>query len=140
MRERVCPECDAPGLQARAGRLVCVLCGRALPANGPPEFSVVVPVYNSAAILPALVDRLAKVFDEMDCSFELLLVDDCSRDESWRVIEDLRSVHPFIRAWRLMRNFGQLILKILSGTGGVLHRGNSRMKRCLEKSSNCSAV
>jgi undecaprenyl-phosphate 4-deoxy-4-formamido-L-arabinose transferase len=107
MQEKLCPECGAPGLQARAGRLVCALCGRALPAGRPPEFSVVVPVYNSAEILPVLVDRLAKTFAEMDRTFELLLIDDCSGDDSWQVIEALQTAHPFVRAWRLMRNFGQ---------------------------------
>jgi glycosyltransferase involved in cell wall biosynthesis len=87
---------------------VCALCDRAQPAAGErPVFSVVVPVYNSAEILPHLVERLAKVFDGMGRSFELLLIDDCSADDGWRVIGELRTQHPFIRAWRLTRNFGQ---------------------------------
>jgi undecaprenyl-phosphate 4-deoxy-4-formamido-L-arabinose transferase len=72
-----------------------------------PAFSVVVPVYNSASILPHLAERLAKTFAGMRQSFELLLVDDGSRDGSWAVVRDLQASHPEIRAWRLMRNFGQ---------------------------------
>jgi undecaprenyl-phosphate 4-deoxy-4-formamido-L-arabinose transferase len=88
--------------------LVCALCELAQPAAAEgPVFSVVVPVYNSAEILPHLVERLTNVFNAMGCSFELLLIDDCSVDDSWQVIAKLRAEHPFIRAWRLMRNFGQ---------------------------------
>ncbi len=108
MQESQCQDCGAPGLREQAGALVCALCDRAQPAPAEaPAFSVVVPVYNSAEILPHRVERLAKVFDAMGRSFELLLVDDCSVDDSWRVIGELRTQRPFIRAWRLMRNFGQ---------------------------------
>jgi undecaprenyl-phosphate 4-deoxy-4-formamido-L-arabinose transferase len=108
MGEGICPECGEPGLREQGGARACALCGSAAPEPGfRPHFSVVVPVYNSASILPHLVERLEKVFRDLDRPFELLLVDDCSADDSWRTIGELRARHPFIRAWRLMRNFGQ---------------------------------
>lgn len=72
-----------------------------------PGFSVVVPVYQSAAILPALVNRLAPVLDQLGGDYELILVNDGSRDESWTVIQSLSASHPWVRGLDMMRNFGQ---------------------------------
>ena len=69
--------------------------------------SVVIPVYNSAAILPALLDRLEPVLAAESTAFEVLLVDDNSRDDSWRVVRELASSRPWLRGVRMMRNFGQ---------------------------------
>lgn len=71
------------------------------------EISVVSPVYRAEAILPKLVERLKNVLDGMDVTYELVLVDDRSPDNSWKVLSDLCSVHAEIRAFRLSRNFGQ---------------------------------
>ena len=57
-----------------------------------PEFSVVVPVYNSSRTLEELHRRLAAVFDEtMKATFEMVLVDDSSRDNSWEVMRRQQS-------------------------------------------------
>jgi len=72
----------------------------------PAGVSVVVPVYRSARILPDLVARLAPVLAAAG-EHELVLVDDASPDESWRVIGELARAHPWVRGLRLMRNFGQ---------------------------------
>jgi len=72
----------------------------------PAGVSVVVPVYRSARILPDLVARLAPVLAAAG-AHELVLVDDASPDESWRVIGELARAHPWVRGLRLMRNFGQ---------------------------------
>ena len=71
------------------------------------EFSVVIPVYNSAQTLEALVGRLGKVFTSLGRSYEIVLVDDGSRDSSWQAIESLHARGEPIRAFRLMRNHGQ---------------------------------
>ncbi|HED66936.1 MAG TPA: glycosyltransferase [Planctomycetes bacterium] len=76
-------------------------------AEPSPSLSVVIPVYNSATILPALLDRLAPVLEGLGGTFEVILVDDRSRDESWRVIEELAADRPWLRGLRMMRNFGQ---------------------------------
>lgn len=72
-----------------------------------PGFSVVVPVYQSAAILPSLVNRLAPVLDQLGHEYELILVNDGSKDESWAVIQSLSASFPWVRGLDMMRNFGQ---------------------------------
>ena len=69
--------------------------------------SVVVPVYNSQPILPDLVTRLAKVLPGISDRFEVILVNDGSRDESWKVICQLVQLYPWVRGIDLMRNYGQ---------------------------------
>ena len=80
----------------------------ASPGEEAPELSVVVPVYKSAAILPHLVQRLHAVLQPAVASYELLLIDDCSPDDSWNVLRDLqRELPATMRIFRLSRNFGQ---------------------------------
>ncbi len=69
--------------------------------------SVVVPVYNSAPLLPALVARLEPVLREVSDEFEVVFVNDGSRDASWRTIAELEERHAWIRGIDLMRNSGQ---------------------------------
>lgn len=73
----------------------------------PPGVSVVIPVYNSGAILPELVARLQPVVQGLGRPHELILVNDGSRDESWETIDRLAAAQPWIRGLRLMRNYGQ---------------------------------
>src|ERR1700739_1461749 len=76
-------------------------------AANPPRISVVVPVYNSAAILPALVKELYAVLAGCAKEFELVLVNDASPDTSWEAITKLAGEHTWIRGINLMRNAGQ---------------------------------
>jgi len=69
--------------------------------------SVVVPVYNSQATLPTLVARLEAVLSQSASDFEVILVNDGSRDESWGTICRLASEHPWVAGIDLMRNYGQ---------------------------------
>jgi len=69
--------------------------------------SVVIPVYNSAQILPELVERLAAVLPGLSGDFEVILVNDGSRDESWKVIQNLSVKYKWLRGLCLMRNYGQ---------------------------------
>lgn len=73
----------------------------------PQSISVVVPVYNGSATLQQLVERLHPVLREVASDYEILLVDDGSRDNSWQAVEDLASEDPRVRGIRLMRNYGQ---------------------------------
>ncbi len=73
-----------------------------------PQLSVVIPVYNSEATLPRLVARLREVLDRRDAAYEIVLVDDGSRDQSWTVLEQLKSAHGArLRIARLLVNSGQ---------------------------------
>lgn len=71
--------------------------------------SIVVPVYRSAQILPQLVEQIhAEMRKEgLADSFELLLVNDASPDNSWQVIRSLATTHTFVKGVSLRRNFGQ---------------------------------
>jgi undecaprenyl-phosphate 4-deoxy-4-formamido-L-arabinose transferase len=69
--------------------------------------SVVVPVYNSQATLGELLRRLAAVLPSLASQFEVILVNDGSRDESWRVIAQLAAEYPFVSGIEMMRNYGQ---------------------------------
>jgi glycosyltransferase involved in cell wall biosynthesis len=72
-----------------------------------PSLSVVVPVYNSEIILPELIQRLAPILRKVSDEYELLLVNDGSRDGSWDQIRQLAASHAWIRGISLMRNYGQ---------------------------------
>ncbi len=69
--------------------------------------SVVVPVYKSEGSLAALVARVQSVLDSSSPSYELILVNDGSRDGSWQKIVELVEQHAWIRAIDLRRNYGQ---------------------------------
>lgn len=71
------------------------------------SISVVIPVYNSELILPALIGRLIPVLEKITESFEILLVNDGSRDHSWQVVSDLAKKNNKIVGINLMRNYGQ---------------------------------
>jgi glycosyltransferase involved in cell wall biosynthesis len=72
-----------------------------------PSISVVVPVFNSELTLPALIERLEPVLRRVAGAFEVILVNDGSRDQSWKVASELALDHDFVRAMNLMRNYGQ---------------------------------
>ena len=70
------------------------------------ELSIVAPAFDEAAALPRFIARAAAVLDELDCSAELVLVDDGSSDETWAVISAAAQGDRRIRGIRLSRNFG----------------------------------
>lgn len=71
------------------------------------KISVVVPVYNSASILPTLVERLKDTLEPIVTDYELVLVNDGSADNSWYRIVALAEQDPRVRGLDLARNFGQ---------------------------------
>ena len=71
------------------------------------DISVVIPLYNEAESLPELIDWNRRVLEENGFSYEIVLVDDGSNDESWEVIEKLWSSNRNIRAVRFRRNYGK---------------------------------
>ena len=72
-----------------------------------PVVSVVIPVYRSEGSLPPLIERLGRVFAEMQVEYEVVLVDDASPDNSWQVMQELRYQDPRVKIIQHMRNFGQ---------------------------------
>jgi len=75
--------------------------------NNIQSVSVVVPVYNSAESLPELVRRLHAVLDAAGLDYEVVLVNDGSRDDSWARIGDLARDDHRTHGINLMRNYGQ---------------------------------
>ncbi|MBS1955913.1 MAG: glycosyltransferase family 2 protein [Cyanobacteria bacterium SZAS-4] len=69
--------------------------------------SIIIPVYNSAPGLPELAallnDTLSKCVDD----YEIVLVNDCSKDNSWAVLTELQERYRSLRSINLMRNYGQ---------------------------------
>src|SRR5260370_22618937 len=71
------------------------------------SISTVVPAYGSELSLPELVRRLQPVLDAVATEYEVILVDDGSRDGTWRVIEDLAREHCWVSGVHPLRNYGQ---------------------------------
>ena len=71
------------------------------------NISIVVPVYNAERTIPELIERLEPVLKACSQNYELILVNDGSRDGSWKIIRRLAAEHPWIIGIDLMRNYGQ---------------------------------
>lgn len=71
------------------------------------SLSIVVPVYNSEKSLPILAERISRVLKTDARAFEVIFVNDGSRDGSWDMIRGLASSYPWVRGINLMRNCGQ---------------------------------
>ena len=72
-----------------------------------PSVSAVIPVFNAAASLEKLHTELSRVLPQCSDDYEIVLVEDCGRDDSWQVIERLCAADPRTRGIRLSRNYGQ---------------------------------
>jgi glycosyltransferase involved in cell wall biosynthesis len=69
--------------------------------------SVVIPLYNSADVLPRLLGRLEAVLQEVVRQYEIILVNDGSRDGTWSRLQELAATYPRLVALDMMRNYGQ---------------------------------
>jgi undecaprenyl-phosphate 4-deoxy-4-formamido-L-arabinose transferase len=69
--------------------------------------SVVIPVYNSAEGIPRLITELAEWLPRLDVPYEVILVNDGSRDNSWEAIDAQTRQQPWVCGINLMRNYGQ---------------------------------
>jgi dolichol-phosphate mannosyltransferase len=75
-------------------------------APDPPTLSVVVPAFNEAGNLERFYEEVEPVLRELRLSWELIFVDDGSRDSTWESIRGLRARDPRVRGVRFSRNFG----------------------------------
>src|ERR1044072_9344444 len=78
-----------------------------LEASNPPSISAVTPVYNGEPSIAELCRRLTEVLPKVATEYEIILVNDGSRDRSWKIISELSSQFPAVRGLNLMRNYGQ---------------------------------
>ena len=79
---------------------------REVQGQGSILLSVVVPVYNEAAVLPSVFKALQDVLDKIDCSYELIFVDDGSEDASSTILSQAALSDPRIKVLVFSRNFG----------------------------------
>ncbi|PZR76408.1 MAG: glycosyltransferase [Chthoniobacterales bacterium] len=75
--------------------------------NDQPLVSLVIPIFQEAAHLRVFLASVREALDKCHCVYELVLVDDGSADDTWRVITEEANASSSIRALRLSRNFGK---------------------------------
>jgi polyisoprenyl-phosphate glycosyltransferase len=72
------------------------------------HISFVVPVYQRPELLSELVRRVQAAVALLDCASEIILVDDCSQNDSWSIVKKLRSQYPLVvKGLRMPQNMGQ---------------------------------
>ena len=71
------------------------------------DISVVVPLYNEQESLPELSAWIDRVAQSNHLSYEIIMVDDGSTDDSWEVVEQLKEQYPAIKGIRFVRNYGK---------------------------------
>ncbi len=71
------------------------------------DLSVAVAIYNEEESIPPLCEALDKALAPLGRSYEILLVDDGSKDRSWEVLKEQAKKYPCLKLVRFRRNFGQ---------------------------------
>lgn len=72
-----------------------------------PKYSIVVPFHNEEENVTTLYDRVKLVMEQVGDSFEMVFVDDGSRDRTYRLLEEIAAVDSRVLVVKLRRNFGQ---------------------------------
>ena len=71
------------------------------------DFSIIIPVYNSGNCLQKTVNAVISAMEKLNKNYELILVDDGSKDNSWEVIRQLSEEHKNVTGIKLNKNYGQ---------------------------------
>lgn len=71
------------------------------------NLSIVIPAYNEAESLPELLQWIEQVVQQHNYSYEVIFIDDGSRDNTWEVIESLAAANGNVRAIKFQRNYGK---------------------------------
>jgi glycosyltransferase involved in cell wall biosynthesis len=71
------------------------------------EFSIIIPVFNSESCLQDSVSAVTIAMESFNENYEIILVDDGSKDKSWEIIKQLKSINPKIIGVKLNKNYGQ---------------------------------
>ncbi len=71
------------------------------------EISIVSPVYRSESLVDRLVERIINSVSKLTDSYEIILVEDCGADNSWKKIQENCNKHPNVKGIKLSRNYGQ---------------------------------
>ena len=71
------------------------------------QISVVIPLFNEAESLPELMQWIDRVMQTHSYSYEVIMVDDGSKDNSWQTIQSLRTTYPSLKGIKFQRNYGK---------------------------------
>ena len=71
------------------------------------NLSIVIPVYNSESIVSRLIEEIENAIKSYNLEFEVVLINDCSADDSWEMIKKLSKKKNFIKEISLKNNYGQ---------------------------------
>jgi len=71
------------------------------------DLSIVIPLYNEEESLPELCDWIVRVVNENHFSYEIIMIDDGSTDDSWCIIETLSTHNSNIKGIKFQRNYGK---------------------------------
>jgi len=71
------------------------------------DISVVVPLFNEEESLPELTAWIKKVMDKNNFTYEIMMIDDGSHDNSWKIVQQLQKDNPFIKGIKFRRNYGK---------------------------------
>ncbi|MGN6401553.1 MAG: glycosyltransferase family 2 protein [Flavisolibacter sp.] len=71
------------------------------------DLSIIIPLKDEEESLPELSDWIKRVCDQHNYTYEIIMVDDGSTDDSWNVIEQLSSINPSIKGIKFQRNYGK---------------------------------
>ena len=71
------------------------------------DLSIIIPLKDEEESLPELSDWIKRVCDQHNYTYEIIMVDDGSTDNSWKVIEQLSSINPNIKGIKFQRNYGK---------------------------------
>ena len=71
------------------------------------DISIIVPLFNEDESLPHLAEWIDRVMEEHHFDYEVIMVDDGSKDNSWKVIEELHEKNPRYKGVKFRRNYGK---------------------------------
>ena len=71
------------------------------------QISVVIPLFNEAESLPELMQWIDRVMQTHNYCYEVIMVDDGSKDNSWNTIQTLRASYPSLKGIKFQRNYGK---------------------------------
>ena len=71
------------------------------------DLSVIIPLYNEDESLPELEAWIKRVMDENNYTYEIIMVDDGSTDNSWDTIQQLHAKNPLLKGIKFQRNYGK---------------------------------
>jgi len=71
------------------------------------DISIIIPFLDEAESLPELAEWIRNVATKNNFSYEIIMIDDGSTDNSWQAVEELRKKNPNIKGIKLQRNYGK---------------------------------